>query len=557
MELQLYPGIPGILPSCPIPTHLHSLSDIPSIPGYLGSSPVVLYLLTNTHCRTSQVSRDTWDPPQLSYTYSPTLTVGHPKYPGILGILPSCPIPTHQYSLSDIPSIPGIPGILPSCPGIPGILPSCPGIPGILPSCPIPTHQHSLSDIPSIPGYLGSSPVVLYLLTNTHCRTSQVSRDTWDPPQLSYTYSPTLTVGYPKYPGDTWDPPQLSRDTWDPPQLSYTYSPTLTVGYPKYPGILGILPRCPIPTHQHSLSDIPSILGYLGSSPVVLYLLTNTHCRTSQVSWDTWDPPQLSYTYSPTLTVGYPKYPGILGILPSCPIPTHQHSLSDIPSIPGYLGSSPVVLYLLTYTHCRISQVSRDTWDPPQLSYTYSPTLTVGYPKYPGIPGILPSCPIPTHLHSLSDIPSIPGYLGSSPVVLYLLTNTHCRTSQVSRDTWDPPQLSYTYSPTLTVGYSKYPGIPGILPSCPIPTHLHSLSDIPSIPGYLGSSPVVLNILGILIVLLAFMCTNCSALTVKYHKIVSFNAVDTLDIWSQMFSTHHHEKICVNYVQIVSNFLRL
>ena len=350
--------------------------------GYLGSSPVVLYLLTYTHCRTSQVSRDTWDPPQLSYTYSPTLTVGHPKYPGI---------------------------------------------PGILPSCPIPTHQHSLSDIPSIPGYLGSSPVVLYLLTNTHCRISQVSRG---------------------YLGSS----------------------------PVVPGYLGSSPVVP---------------GYLGSSPVVLYLLTNTHCRTSQVSRDTWDPPQLSYTYSPTPTVGHPKYPGILGILPSCPIPTHQHSLSDIPSIPGYLGSSPVVLYLLTYTHCRISQVSRDTWDPPQLSYTYSPTLTVGYPKYPGIPGILPSCPIPTHLHSLSDIPSIPGYLGSSPVVLYLLTNTHCRTSQVSRDTWDPPQLSYTYSPTLTVGYSKYPGIPGILPSCPIPTHLHSLSDIPSIPipGILPSCP--------------------------------------------------------------------
>ena len=128
------------------------------------------------------------------------------------------------------------------------------------------------------------------------------------------------------------------------------------------------------------------ILGYLGSSPVVLYLLTNTHCRTSQVSRDTWDPPQLSYTYSPTLTVGHPKYPGIPGILPSCPIPTHRHSLS---SIPGYLGCSPVVLYLLTNTHCRMSQVSRDTWDPPQLSYTYSPTLTVGYPKYPGIPGTL------------------------------------------------------------------------------------------------------------------------------------------------------------------------
>ena len=157
------------------------------------------------------------------------------------------------------------------------------------------------------------------------------------------------------------------------------------------------------------------ILGYLGSSPVVLYLLTYTHCRTSQVSRDT----------------------------------------------------SPVVLYLLTNSHCRTSQVSRDTWDPPQLSYTYSPTLTVGYPKYPGIPGILPSCPIPTHQHSLSDIPSIPGYLGSSPVVLYLLTYTHCRIFQVSRDTWDPPQLSYTYSPTLTVGHPKYPGIPGILPSCP------------------------------------------------------------------------------------------
>ena len=41
--------------------------------------------------------------------------------------------------------------------------------------------------------------------------------------------------------------------------------------------------------------------------------------------------------------------------------------------------------------------MSQDTWDPPQLSFQS----------------------------------------------LYLLTYTHCRTSQVSQDTWDPPQLSF------------------------------------------------------------------------------------------------------------------
>ena len=62
--------------------------DIPGIPGYSGSSRV--HSVRNT------------------------------KYPGILGILPSCPpyIPPHRHSVRNT-KYPGILGILPSCPPIP------------------------------------------------------------------------------------------------------------------------------------------------------------------------------------------------------------------------------------------------------------------------------------------------------------------------------------------------------------------------------------------------------------------------------------------------------
>ena len=159
-----------------------------------------------------------------------------------------------------------------------------------------------------------------------------------------------------------------------------------------------------------TVSGMLSIPGYSGSSRFVPpYIQPHRHSV-----WNT-------------------KYPGILGILPSCPpIHTTSQTVSGILSIPEYSGSSRVVPpYIPPHRH------------------------SVRNTKYPGILGILPSCPPNPLIDTVSGILSIPGYSGSSRVV--------------------PP---YIPPHRHSVRNTKYPGMLGILPSSP-PIHTTSQTQCP------------------------------------------------------------------------------